>query len=120
MTERERAINKDLRVLDDAHRLGRLTRAEYRARRRRVLQSLYDGNGVVTARKTLVPGSGFTTTPHARQTHATPTSDTPMASGRALTTLLSMRPGIAWKPLLAILVGAVVLILLAYWLLHGK
>jgi hypothetical protein len=120
MTERERAINQDLHVLDEAHRLGRITRSEYRARRRRVLESLYDSSGVVTARKTLVPGSGFTTTPHVRHTHATPTADASLASGRALTTLLSMRPGVAWKPLLAILVGAVALILLAYWLLHGK
>jgi hypothetical protein len=120
MTERERAINKDLRVLDDAHRLGRLTRAEYRARRRRVLQSLYDGNGVVTARKTLVPG-GVTTTPRARHTLSASVGDaSSAASGRALTTLLSMRPTIAWRPLLAIVVGALALIFLAYWLLRGK
>ena len=49
MTDRERAINQDLHVLDEAHRLGRITRAEYRARRRRVLGSLYDSSGVVTA-----------------------------------------------------------------------
>jgi hypothetical protein len=120
MTERERAINKDLHVLDEAHRLGRITRAEYRARRRRVLESVYDGNGVVTARKALVPG-GATTTPRARHAHATPGGDSSSAaSGRALTTLLSMRPAIAWRPLLAILAGALALIFLAYWLLHGK
>lgn len=37
MTEREAAINRDLRALDDAHRLGRISRVEYRNRRRRVL-----------------------------------------------------------------------------------
>lgn len=120
MTERERAINKDLHVLDEAHRLGRITRAEYRARRRRVLESVYDGNGVVTARKALVPG-GATTTSRARHAHSVPAGDaSSAASGRALTTLLSMRPVIAWRPLLAILAGALALIFLAYWLLHGK
>lgn len=117
MTERERAINQDLHVLDEAHRLGRITRAEYRARRRRVLGSLYDSSGVVTARKTLVPGIS-TTLPRARHAHPA-AADASAASGRALTTLLTMRPGIAWKPLLAILTGAVVVVLLAYWLLRG-
>jgi hypothetical protein len=118
MTERERAINQDLHVLDEAHRLGRITRAEYRARRRRVLESLYDSSGVVTARKTLVPGVA-TTSPRARHAHPASVGDASAASGRALTTLLTMRPGIAWKPLLAILAGAVLLVLLAYWLLRG-
>ena len=120
MTERERAINKDLHVLDEAHRLGRITRAEYRARRRRVLRSLYDSNGVVTARKTLVPG-GATTTSRVRHAHSAADGDaSSAASGRALTTLLSMRPAITWRPVLAILIGAVALIFLAYWLLRGK
>ena len=120
MTERERAINKDLHVLDEAYRLGRITRVEYRARRRRVLQSLYDSNGVVTARKTLVPG-GATTTPRKRHAHFAPIGDgSSAASGRALTTLLSMRPAMTWRPLLAILVGAVALIFLGYWLLRVK
>ena len=61
--ERGRAVNQDLRVLDDAHRLGRITRAEYRARRRRLLESLYDPSAVVTARNTLVPPTATTTRP---------------------------------------------------------
>lgn len=116
MTERERAINQDLHVLDEAHRLGRITRAEYRARRRRVLESLYDSSGVVTARKKLVP-PGVTTAPRARHAHAVPSDETSRASGHALTALLSMRPMAAWKSLLAILAGLVLLILLACWLL---
>ncbi|MFC5438016.1 hypothetical protein ACFPME_15755 [Rhodanobacter umsongensis] len=116
MTERERAINQDLHVLDEAHRLGRITRAEYRARRRRVLGSLYDSSGVVTARKTLVPG--IATTQRARHVHQGP-ADASAASGRALTTLLTMRPGLPWKPLLAILAGAVLLVFVACWLLRG-
>ena len=115
MTERERAINRDLHALDEAQRLGRISRAEYRARRRRVLQSLYDSSGVVTARKTLVPAS-ITTTSRARHSHALPPGDTSAAAGRALTTLLSMRPAIAWKPLFAFLAGAALLVLAAWWL----
>lgn len=116
MTDRERAINQDLHVLDEAHRLGRITRAEYRARRRRVLGSLYDSSGVVTARKTIVPG--MATTQRTRHTHQ-PSADASAASGRALTTLLTMRPGVPWKPLFAILVGAILVVFLAYWLLRG-
>lgn len=114
MTERERAINRDLRALDEAHRLGRITRSEYRARRRRVLGTLYDGSGIVTARKTLVSPT-VTTAPRARRDQAGPSGDASAAAGHALTTLLSMRPGIAWKPLLAFLLGAALLILLACW-----
>jgi len=36
-----------------------------------------------------------------------------------LTTLLSMRPAVAWKPLLAFLGGAALLILVACWLFLG-
>jgi hypothetical protein len=118
MTERERAINRDLHVLDEAHRLGRLSRAEYRARRRRVLQSLHDSNGVVTARKTLMPSA--TTTSRTRRVQVMPSGDTSVDAGQALTTLLSMRPAIAWKPLLALLTGAALLILVACWLFFGS
>lgn len=115
MTERERAINQDLHVLDEAHRLGRITRAEYRARRRRVLESLYDSSGVITARKALAP-SDVVTAPRPRGAHG---SEAQTLSSAALTTLLSMRPGFAWKYLVGMVAAAVLLILLAYWVLHG-
>lgn len=118
MTERERAINRDLHVLDEAHRLGRLSRAEYRARRRRVLQSLCDSSSIVTARKTLLP-SGASTTSRTRRVHVMPPGDTSADAGRALTTLLSMRPAVAWKPLLAVLAGAVLLVLAMGWFFLG-
>jgi hypothetical protein len=114
MTERERAVNRDLHVLDEAHRLGRLSRAEYRARRRRVLQALRDGNSIVTARKTLLPSSA-TTTSRARRAHVMSAGDASAEAGQALTTLLSMRPAVAWKPLLAVLAGAVLLVLAVGW-----
>lgn len=114
MTERERAINQDLHVLDEAHRLGRITRDEYRARRRRVLESLYDSSGIVTARKALVP-PGAATMPRANRVHVAP-GESADVSARALTTLLSMRPAMAWKMSLAWFAGLLVLLALAYWL----
>lgn len=116
MTEREQTINRDLRTLDDAHRLGRLSRAEYRARRRRLLETLFDSSGVVTARKALVSPDAMTAP--RRQATASPARETSHASGQAMTMLLSMRPVIAWKPLLALIGGVIVLIALSWWLLR--
>ena len=118
MTEREQAVNRDLRALDEAHRLGRITRADYRARRRRVLQSLHDSSNVVTARKVLVQPDALTA-PRARHRQI-PSGEASSGSGSALTNLLSMRPAIAWKPLLALAAGVVMLILLTWWLLRGE
>lgn len=118
--ERESAVNQDLRVLDDAHRLGQITRTEYRARRRRLLETLCDPSAVVTARKSLVAPAA-TTTPRARHaTHATAPDDAASGAGdHALTSLLSMRPANRWKILLPVLLGVAVLAVLAYWLLRG-
>ena len=56
MNDRERIVNRDLSLLDEAHYGGRIARAEYRARRRNVLSALRDSHGV-TARNVLVqPG----------------------------------------------------------------
>lgn len=118
MIEREQSINQDLRALDEAHRLGRITRAEYRARRRRVLESLYDNSGAVTARKVLVTPDALTA-PRTQRRYAA-SGDAPNGSSHALNTLLSMRPAIAWKPLLALAGGIVVLIFLTWWLLRGQ
>lgn len=118
MTERERAINRDLHVLDEAHRLGRLSRAEYRARRRRVLQSLRESSSIVTARKTLLP-SGATTTSRTRRVDRMQSAEASADAGRALTTLLSMRPAMAWKPVLAALLGVALLVLAVCWFFLG-
>lgn len=53
MNERERIVNRDLSLLDEAHYGGRIARAEYRARRRNVLSALRDSHGI-TARKAVV------------------------------------------------------------------
>jgi hypothetical protein len=52
MTERERHVNQSLRALDEAHRLGRITREEYRSRRRHLLGALNESH-VVTARNAI-------------------------------------------------------------------
>ncbi|HET6805879.1 MAG TPA: hypothetical protein VFH59_10620 [Frateuria sp.] len=54
MNERERIVNRDLSLLDEAHYGGRIARAEYRARRRNVLSVLRDSHGI-TARNVLAP-----------------------------------------------------------------
>jgi hypothetical protein len=54
MNERERIVNRDLNLLDEAHYGGRIARAEYRARRRNVLSAMRDSHGI-TARKALHP-----------------------------------------------------------------
>ncbi|CAM0999453.1 DUF1707 domain-containing protein [Rhodanobacter sp. Root179] len=115
MTEREAAINRDLRALDDAHRLGRISRVEYRNRRRRVLQSLSDGGGVVTARKALVP-PGSVRASRSGDPAAASVSDSSADAGRALASLVSMRPTLSRKVLL-ILIAAAVLVVVAGWLM---
>ncbi|MFC0396976.1 hypothetical protein [Paraburkholderia rhizosphaerae] len=52
MTERERRVNLQLSALDDAHRLGRIARDEYR-RRRRCLLAAPDDETCATARDTV-------------------------------------------------------------------
>lgn len=56
MNERERRANQSLRTLDEAHRNGRITREDYRARRRALLGSLCDSDGI-TARNALTPAA---------------------------------------------------------------
>lgn len=117
--ERGRAVNQDLRVLDDAHRLGRITRAEYRARRRRLLESLYDPSAVVTARNTLVPPAA-TTAPRAIKAPVSTRGDVSADSASdALTSLLAMRPASRWKSVAVVLLLAIGLAALAYWWLRG-
>jgi hypothetical protein len=52
VNEHLREINRSLHSLDEAHRLGRIGREEYRARRRHLLGMLCDGGGI-TARNTV-------------------------------------------------------------------
>lgn len=52
MNDHLREINRSLHALDDAHRLGRIGRDDYRARRRHLLGTLRESDGI-TARNTL-------------------------------------------------------------------
>lgn len=56
MNEQERRANQALRALDEAHRSGRITREQYRARRRTLLADWCDSDGV-TARNVLTPAA---------------------------------------------------------------
>lgn len=109
MTEQERKANQDLHVLDEAHLMGRITRDEYRARRRYVLGALCDSNGV-TARNAIAPqavGGRRSGTDQA-------------APGDALQMLFPARSGQARKYVIGLAAGAVICALLLYVLLHGK
>ncbi len=69
MNQRLHQINRSLRSLDEAHRLGRISREEYRTRRRQLLSPLCDSGGI-TARNTVsadtVPRDAARTVPDAR------------------------------------------------------
>jgi hypothetical protein len=112
MTERERNTNQSLRALDEAHRLGRLSREEYRSRRRHLLSALRDSH-VVTARNAIVrpvatPSSGQH---HERVMQA---ADTEVLSG-----LFTSRQASVWKLVSVLVVAVLVCAALAYWLLHS-
>jgi hypothetical protein len=110
MTEREDQVNQGLRSLDDAHRLGRISREDYRARRRALLGSLRDSQGI-TARNTLRrPKTGA----QGSQPLATPTS-----YAGALESMFNERPGVfGRKRLLWLAAAAGVAVLLLYVLLR--
>jgi hypothetical protein len=101
MTERERHVNQSLHALDEAHRLGRLSREEYRSRRRHLLVTLSESH-VVTARNAIVRPA---VQPQA-SAHAPPESDVLFPPRRA-----------AWKWIVATIVVVVICAVLAYRLL---
>jgi hypothetical protein len=112
MTERERNANQSLRALDEAHRTGRITREEYRSRRRYLLGALGDSH-VVTARNAIVrpatpPPTG---NHHERAIH--------VAHGDVVPGLFPPRYAFAWKPITALVTGALLCALLVYWLWHA-
>jgi hypothetical protein len=112
MTERERNANQSLRALDEAHRLGRISREEYRSRRRHLLGALRDSH-VVTARNAIVrpaatPPSGQH---HERVMH---TADTEVLTG-----LFATRHAFGRKLVTVLVVGVLLCAILAYWLLRS-
>ena len=113
MSERERRVNQGLHVLDEAHYSGRISREEYRLRRRQLLGSLCDSHGI-TARNTLrtrITQQGGRGAPGAQaQTMPAESLSPPFAA----------RHTVAWKQLLVFASGVVLCALLLYWLLRGN
>lgn len=113
MSERERRVNQGLRVLDEAHYSGRISREEYRLRRRQLLGSLCDSHGI-TARNTL---RGRITQQGGRGAAAAHAQALPAES---LPAPCAPRHAVAWKQLLAFAFGLALCALLLYWLLRGN
>lgn len=115
MSERERQVNQGLRALDDAHRLGRIAREEYRRRRRHLLGSLNADGAVVTGRDTLrrpAPAAG----PLGPAAYAHRYGSRHLAEPA----LPHQRPGLPWRQL-AMFTGVVVVgVVLLYWLVLRK
>lgn len=106
MSEREQRINQGLRVLDEAHYSGRITREEYRKRRRQLLGSLCDSHGI-TARNTL----RTRITQQGARVAVDPAASVPAAPH-------PVRHQVAWRPLLAFGGGLLLCALLLYWLMR--
>ncbi len=106
MNEQERQVNQRMHALDEAHRSGRLSREEYRARRRALLGSLCDSDGV-TARNVLTPSSSVPTPPDRVQRMESGAGD--MASA-----LFPDRRRLAWKLWLTAVVGLGLVVLVIY------
>lgn len=80
MTELERQINLSLRALDRAYFVSRISREEYRERRRRLLASLINDSQVVTARIS-INKSGAASVQTLQNRRLGPTSESESAHG---------------------------------------
>ncbi|MDR3443692.1 MULTISPECIES: hypothetical protein [Dyella] len=107
MSEREWGVNEGLRALDDAHRMGRLTRDEYRARRRRLLGTLQGGDSAITRRTA-------TSTPSQQDP---PSAYDGSAQADVLPSMFPSRPWLLSGRLWVWATGVLLCALLAYWLL---
>jgi hypothetical protein len=92
MTEREQQINRSLHALDDAHRLGRIARDEYRLRRRHLLAPLIDET-YETVRDTVRRAAPAHATQRQKQAHGR-TSDRSAQPGS-----YEPRSGSGWRHL---------------------
>ena len=106
MNEQERRVNQGLHALDEAHRTGRIPREEYRARRRTLLDSLCDSDGV-TARNALTPSAAAQSPPFIERRVSGPMGD--MAGA-----LFPDRRRLVWKLWLAAFLGLGLVALLLY------
>lgn len=112
MTQQENAVNESLCALDEAHRLGHITREEYRTRRRYVIGRLADSRGE-TARNAVTEQGRVVT---ARREHpgapSAPDAD-------AMRAMFPSRAPMVWKLVAALVVLAIVVVVLLVLLL-GK
>jgi hypothetical protein len=107
MSDREHHVNQSLRALDEAHRLGRLTREEYRSRRRHLLGALRDSH-VVTARNAIVRAA----TTERREAM-------PVVGNEVVADLLAPRRAL-WKWIVALVLLVIACTGVAYWLLSFR
>lgn len=105
MNRQENAVNGNLCVLDEAYRLGRITRDEYRARRRYVIGRLSDSN-VDTARNAITQQDSVA---GARSRGG----DQP-AAAETLQLMFPSRGPMVWKGLAGLVVLTVVVALIWY------
>ncbi len=113
MNERERRANQSLRTLDEAHRNGRITREDYRARRRALLGSLCDSDGV-TARNALTPAAATGAPPRGGDAKRMAATTADMAGA-----LFPDRRRLIWRLWLMAFAGLGLCALLLYALLLG-
>ncbi|MGC1549687.1 MAG: hypothetical protein WA777_14275 [Rhodanobacter sp.] len=118
MTEREQKANQSLHTLDEAQRLGRITREEYRARRRYVLSTLCDSHGI-TARNAIVPKSNVPPGSGGAQSRVGVIASGPVAQEEVLSALFPTRSVFGLKFMLVVGIGAVLCVVLLYWLLRA-
>ena len=114
MSERERQFTLRLNELDDAHRLGRIARDEYRLRRRRLLASL--SGDTCNAGRDTVRRPAHTGDPASRAARTSREPGTPAAA--AVHAQASVAPLSRWRQLALSLsvLGAIVGAALFYWL----
>ena len=109
MTRQENAVNESLCALDEAHRLGHITRDEYRARRRYVIGRLSDSNGE-TARNAITQQGSVVT---ARGQHGGGQGQ-PAVDADAMRVMFPSRAPMVWKLVAGLLVLAVLVGLALY------
>jgi hypothetical protein len=114
MTELERQINRSLHALDRAHLMARITRGEYRERRRRLLTSLINDSHVVTARVS-IDKSGAA----SAKTLQNKTAYNAKSPEAANPKLFTPRPYLSGRYLMAGAVGIIVVAVIIYLSLRG-
>lgn len=105
MNERERHANQSLHALDEAHRLGRISREEYRSRRRHLLGALCESH-VVTARNAVVR-------PAQRSHEPAALSDSQVLPG-----VFPPRHA-SWKWIALVVIGVLLCAAVLYWTLRA-